>query len=112
MLLFIGFLWCGFRYVGQALRLREDAPVKDQFLVWSLGASLFAHAATCTSVAYFDQTFLFLYSALAMVVSLRQGALTTVESSAPAHADHLKPNREFLIPVYTTPSDHPTPAVL
>lgn len=74
MLLFMLVLWTGFRYVGQALRLGRDGPVEEQFLLWALGCSLFAHAATCTSVAYFDQSFLFLYSALAMAVSLRMAA--------------------------------------
>lgn len=92
MLLFILILWAGFRYVGQALRLNQEALGQDQFLPWTLGASLLAHAATCTSVAYFDQSFLFLYSALAMAGSLRQAAQPSVESlvpldSAPAESD-------------------------
>jgi hypothetical protein len=74
MLLFISFLWCGFRYVGQALRLASNAPREEQFLIWALGASLFAHAATCISAAYYDQSFLFLYSVLAMIVSTRMAA--------------------------------------
>lgn len=80
MLLFIAFLWCGFRYVGQTLGFRKDAPVDEQFLIWALGASLFAHAATCTSVAYFDQSFLFLYSTLAGIVSMRMAARSEAEA--------------------------------
>ena len=72
MLLFILTLWTGFRYVGQVLQLHKEAPVQTQFLMWALGASLFAHAATCFAVAYFDQSFLFLYSVLAMVTSVRR----------------------------------------
>jgi len=70
MLLFILTLSWGFRYVGEAMRSRTDAPVADQFLVWCLGASLFAHAVTCISVSYFDQSFLFLYLTLAMIASI------------------------------------------
>ncbi len=70
MLLFIAFLWRGFRSVGETLRQWSEAPWEDQFLVWSLGASLFAHAATCVSVTYFDQSFVFLYSNLAVLASL------------------------------------------
>jgi hypothetical protein len=71
MLLFICLLWIGFRYVGQILRLWSDEPVKRQFLVWSLGASLFAHAASCVSVLYFDQSIVFLYLILALIASMR-----------------------------------------
>jgi hypothetical protein len=81
MLLFIFILWCGFRGVGQALRSRKEAPVEDQFLIWALGASLFAHAATCISAAYYDQSFLFLYSALAMIVSMRAAPESEVTAS-------------------------------
>jgi hypothetical protein len=70
MLLFIAVLGCGFRYVGQVLRRLPDPATGDGFLVWSLGACLFAHAATCVSVAYFDQSFVFLYLPLAMVGSM------------------------------------------
>lgn len=70
MVLFIGTLWLGFRYVGKALGTRVEAPFQDQFLVWTLGASLFAHVATCISVSYFDQSFLFLYLTLAMIVTV------------------------------------------
>lgn len=69
MVLFILTLWMGFRYVGKTLVARTEAPFQDQFLVWALGASLFAHAATCISVSYFDQSFLFLYLTLATIVS-------------------------------------------
>jgi hypothetical protein len=82
MLLFISFLWCGFRYVGQALRVGRNFPPEEQFLVWALGASLFAHAATCISAAYYDQSFVFLYSVLAMIVSTRMAAQTRQEAAS------------------------------
>jgi hypothetical protein len=74
MLLFICLFWIGFRYVGQILRLWSDEPARRQFFVWSLGASLFAHAASCVSVAYFDQSILFLYLTLALIASMRAKA--------------------------------------
>jgi hypothetical protein len=70
MLLFISLLWIGFRYVGQLLRFLSCEPVRRQFLVWSLGASLFAHAASCLAVAYFDQSILFLYLPLALITNI------------------------------------------
>lgn len=83
MLLLILIMWRGFSYVGQLLELQSAAPFEDRFLVWSLGAALFAHAATCISVSYFDQSFLFLYLNLALISSLRSTASAAVESESP-----------------------------
>ena len=70
MFLFIATLWCAFGYVGKVLRNARSVALSDQFLVWSLGASLFAHAATCLSVSYFDQSYAFLYLDFAVVGGL------------------------------------------
>lgn len=65
MILFIVALWLAFKAVGLAVRSLEGQSPRMAFFVWSLGACLFAHAATAISVSYFDQSFVFLYSALA-----------------------------------------------
>jgi hypothetical protein len=70
MLLFISIMWMGFRNVGQTLRSQADSPLEHQFFVWSLGASLLAHAATAISIAYFDQSVVFIYLTLALTTSL------------------------------------------
>jgi hypothetical protein len=82
MFLFIAALWVGFRYVGQGLRLRAESPFAEQFLVWSLGATLFSHAATCFSIAYFEQSVIFLYLTLAVLGSLRATASVAVSEQA------------------------------
>ena len=71
LLLFLLMLGTGFRYVGTALRERGDEAPEDGFLIWCLGVSLFAHAVTCVSVSYFDQSFVFLFLTLGMIGSLR-----------------------------------------
>ncbi len=68
--LFIAALWVGFVYVGRILRVIAVSGRHDGFFVWSLGAGLFAHAATCVSVSYFDQSFVFLCMNLAVIGSL------------------------------------------
>jgi len=78
MLLFICILWIGFRYVGQILRLWSDEPAKRRFFVWSLGASLFAHATSCLGNAYWDQSILFLYLTLALIANMRAKASNEV----------------------------------
>lgn len=43
---------------------------EDAFLVWCLGAGLFAHAATSISVSYFDQSMTFVWLNVAIISSL------------------------------------------
>jgi hypothetical protein len=89
MLLFIFVLGTGFHNVGRALRRLAAAPVEDRFLVWSLGGCLLAHAATATSVAYFDQSVMFIYLTLALTVSLSVGPQTgwAGDEASPAPAE-------------------------
>jgi len=68
MFFFILQLWRGFKYVGSVVRNNINRDV--QFLAWSLGSALFAHAVTCVGVSYFDQSFIFLYLTLAMISSM------------------------------------------
>jgi hypothetical protein len=70
MLLFIAALWAAFKYVGCFLRMKADADLDQLKFVWALGAALFAQAASCISVYYFDQSFVFLFMNLAIIGSL------------------------------------------
>jgi len=71
MILFVLILAKGFSYVGQVIAQPEDAMSHVVlFMIWALGASLFANAATMISVSYFDQSFVFLYLVLAMTGSI------------------------------------------
>lgn len=76
MLLFIGTLVKGFSLVGRTLRHNAELSPESQFMLWAFGTSLFAHAATCISVSYFDQSFLFLYLTLAAIGSTWSWAMT------------------------------------
>jgi uncharacterized membrane protein len=81
MLLFIGCLWVAFRYVGETVRREERISISSDsaFMAWALGASLASHAATGLSVSYFDQSFVFLYLTLAVIVSLRAAESEEIE---------------------------------
>lgn len=70
MLLFIWVLVKGFSAVGAAVKDPSERHPELRFFFWSLGASLFAHTATCISVSYFDQSFVFIYITLAAIASL------------------------------------------
>jgi hypothetical protein len=77
MILFIAMLLTAFAFVGQALKQMRSLKPQVQFMIWALGASLFAHAATCISVSYFDQSFVILCVALGVISSLRSIAVMT-----------------------------------
>jgi hypothetical protein len=78
MILFIAVLVKGFFYIGEAVQNAREQNPDAEFFIWALGASLFAHAASCVAVSYFDQSFMFLYVNLAVIASLRS-ALTASE---------------------------------
>jgi hypothetical protein len=75
LLLFAGVVAAGFSLVGSSLHERPALSERDRFLVWSLGAALFAHAVTFLSVSYFDQSIVFVYLTLAAIGSARAAAV-------------------------------------
>ena len=77
MFLFIGVLAKGFTYVGQTLHASTVDNEESKFVLWGIGAALFAHLATMISVSYFDQSFLFLYLNLALIGSAWSGVMLT-----------------------------------
>jgi hypothetical protein len=106
MFIFICMLWVAFRYVGQSLRLRTQAPFAEQFLIWSLGAGLLSHAVTCLSVAYYEQSVMFLYLNLAAIGSLHATALADVREEAYFASDSGTPvGDDELGQATNTPSD-------
>ena len=81
MSLFIAGLGIAFAYFGNSIKSNQHLTEHDRFLVWTLGASLFAYAATCLSVAFFDQSFMFLYLLLAIAGALRENLSTHSEGA-------------------------------
>ena len=79
--LFLGALLFGFQYIGQSLRLSQHEPWEQQFMIWSVGAALLSHVATCISVSYFDQSYIFLFLNLALISSLRSAILLQEEET-------------------------------
>ena len=89
MVLFISQLVAGFVAVGKALRQNEEESLDKRLLIWTLGAILFAHAATMISVSYFDQSVVFLYLVLAAIGSIP--AQTPAEEVVPETEVVLEP---------------------
>jgi hypothetical protein len=65
MFLFVAMLARAFWRVGVASR--DNGPVQDRYLMWMVGAALFAQAITYISVSIFDQSIFLLYLTLAAV---------------------------------------------
>lgn len=85
LLIMVAIFWRCFKWVGRGVVTTSAMP-QWQFMIWCLGAALFAHAATSISVAYFDQSKTFLWlnigiisSMFSILVANAERALTTAE---------------------------------
>jgi hypothetical protein len=74
--LFLSVIVCGFKYVGKARR-KADASTIHPLLVWSFGASLFAHVVVFFGISYFDQTIVAWYTLLALISAVFAVTRTT-----------------------------------
>ncbi len=69
MLAVIAILLIAFSWVGRILSSWGDINPQRNFMIFCFGASLFSHAATSISVAYFDQSMLFFWLTVAVISS-------------------------------------------
>ncbi len=72
LLLFVTIIVRCFSAVGQTVRNWGDAHRPEQWLIWSLGASLLFHVVNYISVPYFDQNIVNWYLLLAMIATASQ----------------------------------------
>jgi hypothetical protein len=70
MLLVIWILLVAFRWVGRIHDNRLEKWPSQSFMIWCVGACLFAHAVTSVSVAYFDQSMLYFWLSIAVISSV------------------------------------------
>jgi len=59
-----------YRWAGKVHDMRIDTRPDDSFMIWCMGASLFAHTVTGISVSYFDQTMLYFWLSVAVISSI------------------------------------------
>lgn len=85
--LFVAILATAFAGVGRGVRAAADCIQPGGFLLWALGASLFAHGVTFLSVHYFDQMILVVAGLLGMVASLAGAPRRDVAPASAARAD-------------------------
>lgn len=82
--LFVAMLAVSFGSVGRVVKKREVEGTRQNFVIWALGVSLFAHCVTFLSVNYFDQLILVLFWLLAAIASISEPALPVSAKTAPA----------------------------
>jgi hypothetical protein len=70
MLLLIAIIWRAFVWVGRSVRNAPATLQEQRFMIWCLGAGLFAHAVASLSVAYFDQSMTFLWLNIGAISSM------------------------------------------
>lgn len=75
VVMLVAMLWIAFRWVGKVIDLRIERQPEQAFMIWCFGASLFSHAVTSLSVAYFDQSMLFFWLSLAVISSAYASAM-------------------------------------
>jgi len=80
--IYVLYLIKAFRGVGRLVKDEADKDERRKFVAWCLGASLFSHACSSISVNYFDQSVVFIYLAIAAIVSLEQTRLVERETSS------------------------------
>ncbi|RYD25727.1 MAG: hypothetical protein EOP87_23930 [Verrucomicrobiaceae bacterium] len=70
MLLIIAVFLKGLTWVGKVLKELQERRPDHAFLMWCFGAALFAHMVTGISVAYFDQSSVFVWLTVAVISSM------------------------------------------
>jgi hypothetical protein len=89
MVLVIMMLLVAFKWVGKTILTWGNEDSERCFMIWCFGATLFAHAATSISVAYFDQSVLYFWLSLAVISSIYSiSQLGEHESEVATTKDH------------------------
>ena len=68
--LFIAILFKAFQLLGRKMRTMRKLGNPTEFMLWCIGASLFAHASTFMSISYFDQSYVLFCLLLGVVPRL------------------------------------------
>jgi hypothetical protein len=78
-----------FKYLGKA-RKAAEGNLKEAWFLWLLGVTLFANLIAFLGISYYDQTTIYWYALLAMIVATTNAGRP--QSSAPLSAKPSKPS--------------------
>jgi len=70
LLLFVAILIKSFQLLGRRMKTMRRTKDPNEFMLWSVGASLFAHCFTFLSIGYFDQSYVPLFLVIGSVPGL------------------------------------------
>ncbi len=85
LLAFLAMIVYAFKYVGKALRAAGGSR-RQELLIWTLGASLFANVVAFFGIGYFDQTIVAWYALLGMIPAAAHASCKTARDRAAQHA--------------------------
>jgi len=75
MLIFIAILFKAFQLLGAKMRSVRGDGTSAEFILWCVGATLFAHCVTFFAIGYFDQSYVFLFLLVGSVPGLTSAAV-------------------------------------
>ena len=87
MLAVIAMVLIAFSWVGKIMNSIGEVSPEQEFMIYCFGASLFAHATTSISVAYFDQSMLFFWLTVAVISSTYSNSRSYSEEEARPQLD-------------------------
>jgi hypothetical protein len=85
LILFLTTIVYGFKYLGRARKAAGKHPAQAWFL-WLLGVALFSNLVAFFGISYFDQTFIYWYALLAIIVAVGGPTLQPTASKSPSIA--------------------------
>ena len=69
LILFLSTIVYGFKYLGRAIR-SAGGNSGNAWFVWLFGVALFSNVVAFFGISYFDQTFIYWYAMLAMIIAV------------------------------------------
>jgi hypothetical protein len=84
LILFLTTIIYGFKYLGKARKAAAKHPAQAWFL-WLIGVALFSNLVAFFGISYFDQTFIYWYALLAIIVAVGGPALQPTASKSPSN---------------------------
>ncbi|MEI8342262.1 MAG: O-antigen ligase family protein [Verrucomicrobiota bacterium] len=95
MLCFIAILYKAFQSLGRGMRSLRRKSDPDEYVLWCAGASLFAHAFTFISIAYFDQNIIVFGLLLGAVPGLSAVMPTTGRLKGPRQRKNVQDGNQL-----------------
>jgi hypothetical protein len=94
MLLYIGMFWKSFQQLGRGMRPLRQTKSPYEFVLWCVGSSLLAHCFTFLSIAYFDQSSVFVSIVIGAIPGMCAVAYAKMKVAAQVDTAPLMTNQQ------------------